>query len=142
MAAVTWRDLADQLTVNQVEQIESLAEREEPSAMLLAVARELASQNLAGSFYADVPEPAGAVSIGPWMDEGKTTIRDFDGTERAITPDMDISICGTQANDGQIVRRYAIINQGWDPEQLDSATLRRLAAALVDTAAELDRLSA
>jgi hypothetical protein len=75
----TWRDIADQLTPSQVESLEWL-EGDPLGGLLnkpeqhLMFARGWASDNLEQSLHADVPSPAHAVEVGPWV-KTKTGVR-------------------------------------------------------------------
>ncbi|KDF01942.1 hypothetical protein Y900_024185 [Mycolicibacterium aromaticivorans JS19b1 = JCM 16368] len=94
--------------------------------------------------YEGVPLPAGALSGTPWTEDRDGSIaRGFSGTSRVVTPTVRLWIAGDQASDGRVVDRRAYIHiksEGFDPDALDVAGLRRLAAACTAAADEIDSL--
>jgi len=139
----SWRDLADQLTIEQINQLERY-ERESPdpteiAAGLLDLAREHARDNLADMFMAHVPTPAGAVKVWPWQ-KGTHGVqrREFDGTTRRVKG-ATVYIGGRQHANGTAERWIAV-----ECRELDAITAgqaRRLAAALNEAADEIEALS-
>lgn len=145
----TWRDLADALTPAQVsylEQWESHPEvppladggvrsPEDHAESLLFSAREYISQNAAAALYADVAPPADDGTYYPWehIGDGRWT-RFFTGTEREVG-ETTVRITGMQYADGTITRTITA-----HCEDVDAATARLLAAALIEAADELERL--
>ena len=132
--ATTWRDLADQLTPDQIAKLEDLERRYHLAAMsppkwwssaprtqadiastLLSSARHYARENLAADVLADVlaavPHPAGAVDVREWYDvDTPDTGRYFTGSswviEHSTTADEDIYVYidGTQQRTGEVER--------------------------------------
>jgi hypothetical protein len=143
--AHTWRDLADQLTPEQVttlDRIEAdLLARGAPAdivaTVLLDHARYNAQHNLADTaMFGHLPAPAVARflshfeknSTGSWL-------RRFDGAIRDID-DIRVEVIGIQHGDGTIDRAVCV-----NGEELTSSQARELAKALVAAANEADQLS-
>lgn len=150
--ATTWRDLADQLTTDQVtflEQFEATALSDPASVAehLLAEARDRARHNLEDAArFGHLAMPAGAVKMWHWEDDGEGRwSRMFDGTRRGFGLDrtgvaanrVDVFIDGVQYADGSIVRK---INVYSDSGELTADEARALATAFVEAADELERL--
>jgi hypothetical protein len=133
----SWRDIADQLTVSQVDLLEWL--EGDPLNGLLAgaeqhleIARAWASENLEQSFHADVAPPADAVEVGPWR---KPKSRERCRSYRSVTViggvDIALEIHGFQYTDGRVECRIALTGA---LDDLDSAATREVAAALIAAA--------
>ncbi|SBS79254.1 conserved hypothetical protein [uncultured Mycobacterium sp.] len=145
-AAITWRDIADQLTPDQVEKLTTLestsrSPADEVAEGLLEAARETAAANVVNSvIFGDVERPSDARRFCVFSDEmvedGVWT-RSFDGTQRKVA-DVEVYISGLQYADGRVERTIGIEAR----DEYDSETARRLAAALLEAADEVDRLSA
>ncbi|WP_236977646.1 hypothetical protein [Mycobacterium kiyosense] len=142
--ASCWRDLTDQLTGWQINELDRMDAEADQSAMpagdqahaLLEAARGWARANLADHvLFSDVTPPADATRI--WLPEESDTgwIRAFDGTRRSVSADTDVIILGCQNQDGTTVRTIGIVARG----DYDAATARQIAAAILDAADELDR---
>ena len=136
----TWHDIADQLTPTQVEQIEWL-EGDPFNGFLaspeqhLMLARGWASYNLAQSFHADVPPPADAVEVGPWLRlPGGARSRSFRSVTEIGSLDIAVEISGSQYTDGRIDGRISLSG---DLTKINAAGAQRVAAALLEAA---DRL--
>lgn len=143
----TWRDLADQLTdkeraaIEKTEQLFAESGRIDPveaAEALLEYARDYIETRLTDIAYADVPVPPGA-KVGKW--EHNT---DGDWSRSLVwaeygEPEMYVDIDGRQEHDGSYTRLISVylIEDG---ASLTSLGARRLAAHLVEAAAELDRL--
>ena len=140
--ATTWRDLADQLTPEQVAELE-YCEREDYAPDLaspgnhLNHARKLVELNLARAMYADVAPPAEAIGeVDQWTDIGDDEYqRQFTSWRRQVD-DASVEVFGLQSHDGRIDREIVIDARGC----YDASTARQIAAALVEAADELDRL--
>lgn len=138
----TWHDIADQLTPSQVEQLEWL--EGDPLDGLLAspeqhvmLARGWASYNLEQSFHADVPPPADAVEVGPWLRlPGGARSRSFRSVTAIDGLDIAVEISGSQHTDGRIDARVALAG---DVTKLDAAGARHVAAALLAAADRVER---
>jgi hypothetical protein len=140
--ATTWRDLTDQLTPKQQATLEryerDFANRNIPAtAELLAIARDSAQHTLSDQMFADLPMPDGVRLADHWQPDGDEWMRAFDGTSRTVK-DTHVEIVGEQRASGAIARCIHVFSDGTDDLHNDDA--RRLAAALVEAADELDRL--
>lgn len=139
--ATSWRDLADQLTPDQIETYECVERGTQgrASAQLLEFARLSVEGRLAEMAYGDIPLPVGAESADKWQ-----VHREF-GWSRSVVwrefrgPEMSVDIDGWQRCDGAVARRAisVYLNEG---QQFTGAAARQLAALLVEAADELDRL--
>lgn len=152
--ATTWRDLADQLTAEQIAELEYLESEQLPPGIAspqnyLNHARKLAELNLARSVFADIAPPGDARNgIGDWIDFGRGLYqRMFTAWE---SPRRDVAIFGMQFNDGRVERH--IVDRGDDDGPMtaqqarekaavaDALDERERAAALTAAAAELERI--
>lgn len=140
--ATTWRDLADRLTPEQRTSFENL-EREShgwmPAQRLLELVRDEVEGNLADMAYCDVPAPADANWVGKWEKnlEGHGWSRSLVWHEFRAA-DVCVAVDGVQNCDGAVERQVSVhLN---DDPKLAAGPARRLAALLVDAAAELDGL--
>jgi hypothetical protein len=129
----TWHDITDQLTPAQVDLLEWL--QDDPLGGLigrpeehLLIARGWAKYNLEQSFHADVPAPADAVDVGPWLkpksgerSRSFRSVTGIDGLEVAV------ETSGSQYTDGRIDGRVSLTG---DLSNLDPAGARKVAAAL------------
>lgn len=138
----TWRDLADQLTPAQIDNLEWL-ETDSPPGLLdkpeqhLMLARGWAADNLEQAWYADVVPPAGAVEVGPWNVSKGVRRRDFRVAETGIAGlDITVETRGVQNTDGSVDGHLALTGEGLGA--LDPAAARQLAAALLAAAEGLE----
>jgi len=138
--ATTWRDLADQLTPEQISELEYCEREEIPPGAASAQghlnhARKLAELNVARAMFADIAPPPEAREIDDWTDW------DDEVYQRGFTswthPGREVSILGWQFNDGRVERE--ILDRGGDGP-MTAAQARQRAAALLDAADQLDRL--
>ncbi|MGP4056629.1 hypothetical protein ACTWP6_17695 [Mycobacterium sp. 4D054] len=153
--ATTWRDLADQLTPEQVRRFEhherlalnSIASGRNPSETVddiargfLTEARWEAQQNLADAMIG-IPMPAGAESAEHWSEDstGKWT-RLLHGPSRSIDGfDAAVYRTGVQTRDGAV--RWSLSVHAEDRDDMTAEQVRQLAATLVEAADELERLA-
>jgi hypothetical protein len=141
--ASTWRDLADQLTPEQIAELEYCGSREQiPPGMAeprhhLNHARKLAELNIAQAMFADIAPPPDAVGKpDDWMDyDGENYQRMFASWTHPV---LDVSVLGLQFSDGRI-ERYILC--GVDTDEMTAERSRQLAAALIDAAAQLERIA-
>jgi len=137
----TWHDIADQLTPSQVEQIEWLQGDLLDGALAspeqhLMLARGWASYNLAQSFHADVPPPADAVEVGPWLRlPGGERSRSFRTITGISGLDIAVAISGSQYTDGRIDGRVSLSG---NLTKINAAGARHVAAALLAVADRID----
>jgi hypothetical protein len=72
--ATSWRDLADQLTPDQIAELEYCEREQVPPGLVspahqLRAARKLAELNIAQAMFADIAPPADVIGeIADWMD--------------------------------------------------------------------------
>jgi hypothetical protein len=149
--ATAWRDLADQLTPEQISGLEGCERRfntdgvaDDPRAQasLRGFARQYAEHNLVDAAYADVPLPAGASTDSEgWGKDLKlggyrrSLLWRSDGEPGEVSVDID----GWQRLDGSFTRHISL----WGADEggaLTSTQARRIAAMLLDAADELERL--
>jgi hypothetical protein len=92
------------------------------------IARGWASCNLEQSFHADVPAPAHAVEVGPWLKpksgERSRSFRSVTGIDGL---DVAVETSGAQYTDGRIEGHVSLTG---DLTDLDPAGAREVAAAL------------
>src|ERR1700738_3599623 len=150
--ATTWRDLADQLTPEQIAGLEDCERRfktdgvaDDPRAQtsLLGFARQYAEHNLVDAAYADVVLPPGASTDS----EGWGKDLKLGGYRRSLLwrsdgnpGDVSVDIDGWQRQHGSFTRHISLWGTD-DGGALTSAQARRIAAMLLDAAHELDRLN-
>jgi hypothetical protein len=145
--ATTWRDLADQLTPQQIAELKTWEQKwpDEHNGFLVE-ARSYAEQNLDDKLmFGHLDAPEGATRVWP---AGKrmdgTWVREFSGTARLIAG-VTVYIDGDQSVDGSVKRVLSVgvsdLREGPGGE-LSGEQARQLAAVLVEAADELDRLSA
>jgi hypothetical protein len=146
-AAPSWREIADQLTLDQVAELESCEHELKPvPGLMLDRARNYATENTLNAFYADVPAPAGATHVDDWNDaeDESGAFRYFRGARRFIqglqdgVNDAEVAINGTQSADGRVERFIGIYA---DDSALTSAQAREVGRALIAAANDLDRLA-
>ncbi|WP_460353538.1 hypothetical protein [Mycobacterium sp. ZZG] len=145
----TWRDLADALTPAQVSYLEQWESHPEvpPLADGVSAPRKTtqrpyysrrantSARTLLRLLYADVAPPAEDGTYYPWEHIGDGRwIRFFTGTEREVG-ETTVRITGMQYADGTIIRTIT-----GHCEDVDAATARLLAAALIEAADELEHL--
>lgn len=152
--AATWRDLADELTPEQVGQLRDLEAHlggGGRAAFLLAAAREFLTDRQVADRLADVPLPAGARTDT----ENWTKNLRRDGYSRSLVwrtwrggmadlrlagSVIAVDIDGRQQSDGSFTRGISL----WGVDEgagLTADQARAVAALLVGAADELDRLS-
>lgn len=134
----TWRDLADQLTPEQVAKMESWEREGDKPLTIRIIAEKAAQENTLAREYARVPLPADATGAAGW--EGEPPSRYFSGTERGNL--LRVGIAGFQWPDGRTERHVWVSNKdGQVMGDLTPDEAREYAAGLVAAADELERLS-
>jgi hypothetical protein len=163
----SWRDLADQLTRQQIAELESCAHSNKRTVelryaengprwvdrgprwdddALLHKARDYAEENLSDALYAHVPPPAGVVDLwGHWADEGDgIEQRRFDGASRRIElrrgEDALVTIWGSQYPDGHADREIRLCNSDSDAT-MTLAQARQLGHAILDACNEAQQMN-
>lgn len=149
--ATTWRDLADQLTPEQVAQVEDFERAasywppppeggRSRAEGVLNVARKMAELNVAKMVLSDIAPPADAVTIHDWMEWGDGLYqRLFTSWSREVGSEGgSVAVCGFQFNDGRVERHIAYTE---GDESLTAEQARHLAATLVEAADALDGMA-
>jgi hypothetical protein len=158
--AATWRDLADQLTLEQISRFEHAEQPCMTSAHLafpqndrsktiadmldgvLKEARWEAQQNLTDAHtFAHVPLPAGVESAEHWeSDDTGTWTRRLSVSSRTLGrrgADSAVYVDGVQSTDGTVEWSLYVLADDREPMTSDQA--RQFAAMLIEAANELDR---
>ena len=143
-----WRDLADQLTDEQVAEIEYMERENIPPRVTaeqghLNYARMAAAHNLVQALHAGIPEPPDATEVDDWTEWdrlGNQTVyaRPYTASARDVGP-VTVELAGVQYADGQ-VRRYILTrpNGFGNDGEMTAAQARALAAELLNAADTLD----
>lgn len=140
--AATWRDLADQLTPEQISLLEYCEREQVPPGIAdaehhLNHARMLTQQNLFRQIFADIEPPEAVGDVGEWVEWGDRYGRPYIAWERDVDG-VVVSVDGAQFGDGRIelsIRSAAA-------EDMTVHQARDMALALVDAdVAEVERLS-
>lgn len=154
--ATTWHDLRDQLTPQQIAELEdwerqpgippqadgSAPDAEALRQAMLHCAREHTEENLAAVLYADLPVPPDATTgLDDWLSWGDGEyLRFFNGTNRTDGP-VRVYIDGYQNTSGKVVRSIKMRVSERVDDEMTPATARKAAAMLMAAADELDRLT-
>jgi enoyl-CoA hydratase/carnithine racemase len=139
--SATWRGVVDQLTPEQAARFELLERSDDDPATLLAMAREMAADNVTAGVVVlsgEIAVPPDAVRTYGWQTYGGRTWREFDGSTRRVG-DATIRIVGRQFGDGTC-ERWIGLSATYD-EEFQAAQARELAAALQAIADETERLA-
>jgi hypothetical protein len=145
-AARSWRCLSDQLTAEQIDTLTCYERESSARPELLATARSYADCNLVSAVIGNVAAPAGALSVDEWSDAlTPDAFRLFWGATRAVKLEdgtgIAVVIRGSQSTDGS-VEEHGILIEGGSDEPMTTGDVRRLAAALLEAADEIDRSAA
>lgn len=140
--AQTWRDLAEQLTPEQIAGLERLEMGSSalPQGVLLDAARDHCESNLIDALAGDVPLPDGAqADAAGWIRnlDRPGYSRSVMWSERAVG-DMAFSVDGRQDSETGSFTRHISLYAG-DGTRLTAAGARQLAAALEGAADEMER---
>lgn len=142
--ALTWRDLADQLTPEQIAGLErfeaELSNIPQKVDILLSAARHRIEYNLIDAVAGDVPVPPGAeVDTAGWERNPDDT-----GYSRTVVwheetiGDVIVAVDGRQDSETGSFTRHISLYAG-DGTRLTAAGARQLAAALEGAADEMER---
>ena len=157
--AATWRDLADQLTLEQISRFEHAEQLCMTSAHLafpqndrsktiadmldgVLEARWEAQQNLTDAHtFGHVPLPRGLESADHWeFDDTGTWTRRLSVSSRTLDQrgaDSTVYVDGVQSTDGTVEWSLYVLADDREPMTSDQA--RQFAAMLIEAANELDR---
>lgn len=128
--AQSWRDLAEQLTPEQIADVTAVADE----SYRLPYALRLCQLNKARNTLADMelpPDASGEVSEWDEWDCDGTYYRSYTAWAH---PTVDVYVFGTQDSHGNVTRSIACT-----PDELAADQARDLAAALHQAAYELER---
>lgn len=131
--ATCWRDLADQLTTDEIESMKSYEQNPSATpATLLRIARGWIAENLAAALCADLPIPDN-IELGDWRsDGGDGWVRHF-----VVSRAGGVEITGQQHDDGRVEHHVAVD----EVEHLSAEQARALAAAVLAAADHVDALA-
>ncbi|BCP00688.1 hypothetical protein [Mycobacterium intracellulare] len=141
--ATAWRDLVDQLTPEQVAELEYCEREQVPPGVSspqsqLNCARAMAKHNIIQAVCADIAAPPNAVGeIAEWEEWGDGHGRMYTVSVREID-EVVVEVSGVQFDDGRV--EMSVLARETDHLSADQA--RQLAALLVEAAGEIDRLIA
>ena len=135
--ATTWRDLADQLTPEQVKHLTEATFM--PPDELLEIARDHAGQNLLQLSLADVPLPAGATGAKIWWQDSTGTSRTIHGGQWTAGNAV-VAISGDQDATGAATWQIEIYPADDTVRGLTAADARELVQVLAVAADKLDQL--
>ncbi|CAN1549791.1 hypothetical protein MCEMAEM6B_02153 [Mycobacteriaceae bacterium] len=134
----TWRDITG-LTAEQAAQLAAGVHQTEED--LLEMAQTMAERNHLQTTLAHIAAPARAHRAGAWYDDGARITRTIYGTE-AVLDTVTARVVGEQDSGGALTAWVEVIeNRGHDGAGMTAGQARELAAALLDAADELDRLT-
>lgn len=133
--ATNWRELADQLTPEQIADIEQLP----PDANPVVLARAYAHHNVVASVHGDVAPPADAIDEPtPWHAYDDSYARMYTAANWTLgSSGRGVTIFGWQFVDGRI-ERYVTVS-GDSDGLMTSDDARQLAAALMEAAEVMER---
>ena len=141
--ATGWRDLADQLTAQQIAEMEYCEREGIPPGMTspqhqLNAARAMARHNIIQALCADIASPveAAAGEVYDWEERGADKFGRMYAISSRDVGAMQVDVLGVQYNDGHI-ERHILLSEADD---LTAEQARQLGTALIETANELGRL--
>ncbi|SOX53697.1 hypothetical protein MAAFP003_2371 [Mycobacterium ahvazicum] len=148
----TWRDLTDQLTADQIQELEHMESAADydgtlgPDEEMLSRARRYARDNLIAGMVGDVALPSGATWADVWQEDDPQPHRVIFGASSTISDGKTCVLTDAiQFADGKIdsagnppsiAISYANTDTGI---RLDSARAREFAAVLSEAADQIDR---
>ena len=150
--ATSWRDLESGLTFDQVGfmlnfESTALSDPADVAEYLLEAARGHVRQNrVDAQRFGHLQVPDGAAKVEHWEDDGTGNwVRQFSGASSVLQfpnfgSSVEVAIDGVQHEDGSVERFIDVYSDGSDGIQFTAEDARQLAGALIDAAAELDRL--
>ena len=134
--AAEWRELADQLTADQIADLRDQERNPRNRGGLVWQARRCAEDNLAELLFAHLPAPAGALNVSALFLEG---MRCWSGARRDAAGGNWAGIVGAQYADGRVKREIVVHLRNADA--LTPQQARELAAALIAAADEADEMA-
>lgn len=146
--ATTWRDLADQLTPQQIAEMEYCERAGIPPGLTspqhqLNCARALSAHNIIQALCADIPTPPDAAgTVHDWEVWGGGRHGRMYTASTRTNGKMTAEIVGVQFDDHRI-ERFILAeanDDSVDDGQMTAPQARQFAALLIDAADELERL--
>lgn len=133
----TWRDIASELTADQIADLELMEQNGFAKDRLLTEARSYATVNLRGAVeLGHVAWPFGAEVCREWCKVDGRWMRDFTGGARHVG-NCQVFVLGEQLEDGTVKQRRVVVKfDGGGERELTSAEACELASALLATADE------
>jgi hypothetical protein len=133
-----WRDITG-LTAEQTNQLTAGANLMTEDE-LIELALQMAAQNHLQASLTHIPVPAGAVTVSAWYDDGETCTREVYGTAWNVG-NVNARITGEQSSSGVTAWRVEVDPVERTIGDLTAAQAREMAAAMLQAADELDRLT-
>jgi hypothetical protein len=133
--ATTWRDITG-LTDEQAAQL--AADTTQTEDVLLDIARTMAERNQLQTTLTHIAAPT--ARAGTWYDDGANITRTIYGTE-AVLDTVTARIAGEQDSSGVLTAWVEVTENLGTDGGMNAGQARELAAALVQAADELDRLT-
>ena len=133
--ATTWRDITG-LTDEQTAQL--AADTTQTEDVLLDIARTMAERNQLQTTLTHIAAPT--ARAGTWYDDGENITRTVYGTE-AVLDTVTARIAGEQDSSGVLTAWVEVTENPGTDGGMNAGQARELAAALVQAADELDRLT-
>lgn len=143
--ATTWRDLADQLTPQQVAELEYCECEQIPPGLAspqghLNCARAMVRRNLNQALCADIAAPAEAAGdVYEWEEWDDDRLgRLYDVSRREVGDFCAVEVNGVQFNDGSIERSILLLIED---ATLTAQQARVIATALAEAVGDLEQLA-
>jgi hypothetical protein len=148
--ATSWRDLSDQLTPQQIAEMEYCEREGIPPGLntpqhQLNCARAMARHNIIQALCADIAPPSDASgSVYHWEAWGGGGYgRMYEVSSTRVGGNMLVDILGVQHDNGDVERFIlADLSENDRDGNMNAVQARQLAAALIEAADEMDRLAA
>jgi uncharacterized iron-regulated membrane protein len=131
----TWRDITG-LTDEQTAQL--AADTTQTEDVLLDIAQTMAERNHLQTTLTHITAPT--ARAGTWYDDGENITRTVYGTE-AVLDTVTARVVGEQDSSGSITAWVEVVENRGADGGMTAGDARELAAALLDAAAELERLT-
>ena len=135
MTETTWRDITG-LTDEQTAQL--AADTTQTEGVLLDIAQTMAERNHLQTTLTHITAPT--ARAGTWYDDGANIARTIYGTE-AVLDTVTARVVGEQDSSGAVTAWVEVVENPGTDGGMNAGQARELAAALVQAADELDRLT-
>ena len=134
MTETTWRDITGRTDEQTAQLAADTVQTEED---LLDIARTMADRNQLQTTLTHIAAPTARVST--WYDDGANIARTIYGTE-AVLDTVTARVVGEQDSSGAVTAWVEVVENPGTYDGMTAGQARKLAAALVQAADELDRL--